>query len=110
MSNSPDSFAARLAAANFILNEIARDRITIDERGVLFVDQEQLDGEKRHLVGILTCIILDCVGGDTEPNITDKLSKDPSYHARTREVARRLRKGEIIDVLADFLALREQFA
>lgn len=104
-----ETHAARLAAARFIcgLNRIARDRIAIDAYGRLFVDGEEMERTARNRVGILTCILLDCVGGDTDPEISNRLADNPIYRDDTRWVAKRLRNGEMIDIIGDFMRLRD---
>lgn len=104
-----ENHAARLVAAYFILGlkGIARDRIAIDAYGRLYLDREPLWDNTRNRIGILTCIILDCVGGDTTPGISNTLGDHPAYRANTRWVAERLRDGEMIEIVGEFLALRE---
>lgn len=103
-----ESDAARLAAARFIcgLSGITPDRIETDNSGRFFVDYELMDHRVRSRVGILTVIILDCVGGDTDTGISNVIGDNTAYHADTLWVAKRLRKGEIMGVLEEFLSLR----
>jgi hypothetical protein len=103
-----ESEAARLAAARFIcgLSNISPDRIDTDKSGRLYVDYELMDHSMRSRVGILTVIVLDCIGGDTDHDISNQIRKNRAYCSDTLWVAKHLRKGEIIGVEGDFLSLR----
>lgn len=105
-----ESHAARLAAANFILGleGIARHRIAIDEYGRLFIDREPLSTPRRNRVGVLTVIILDCIGGDTDPDISNRLAGNPNHRADTMWVPKHLRNGEIIEIVGECIALRDE--
>ncbi|MFD3191183.1 hypothetical protein ACFMPD_13030 [Sedimentitalea sp. HM32M-2] len=103
-----ESIAARIAAARFIcgLKGITPDRIDTDNSGRLFVDYELMDQSMRNRVGVLTVIILDCVGGDTDQDISNRIGEHQAHSADTRWVAKHLRNGEIIGIVEDFLSLR----
>lgn len=103
-----EALAARLAAARFIcgLKGIATDRIDTDSSGRLFVDYELMDHSTRSRVGVLTVIILDCIGGETDHDISNKIGDHKTHSSDTGWVAKRLRNDEIIGIVEDFLSLR----
>lgn len=103
-----EALAARLAAARFIcwLRGIAPDRINTDSSDRLFVDYELMDHATRSRVGVLTVIILDCIGGDTDDDISNQIGSHQAHSADTGWVAKRLRNGEIMGIIEDFLWLR----
>lgn len=103
-----ESIAARIAAARFIcgLKGIAPDRIDTDNSGRLYVDYELMDQSMRNRVGVLTVIILDCVGGNTDHDISNQIGDHQAHSADTGWVAKRLRNGEIIGIVEDFMSLR----
>ena len=109
-----ESHLARLLASYFLFHytdpTMTRDRIRIDEYGRLFVDGEPMDDTTRLRVGVLTCIILDCVGGDTDPDISNRLGDHVAYRDATLWVAKLLRKGAFIHVLGEFLHRRGEVA
>lgn len=103
-----ESIAARIAAARFIcgLKGVTPDRIDVDSSGRIFVDYELMDHTTRSRVGVLTVIILDCIGGETDHDISNQIGDHQAHSADTGWVAKRLRKGEIIGIVEDFLSLR----
>ena len=101
---------ARLIAAQHIMKEwkgIEFDRVSVDERGVPYVDGEQLDLTARTRITILGMILLDCVGNPhTERDVIDKIKDHPYHREDFCWLKRYLGQGKIGAPLGEFLELR----
>jgi hypothetical protein len=109
---NPERETARLVAAFFVLGlkAIPRDQIALNAYGKVEVAGKPPKRTDTNRIGILSLLVLECVGLTEDNPTMDELSAHPYHKADTSWVAHRLRNGEILEVLGEFLMLLERAA
>ena len=106
---NPEQTAACLVAAFFVLGlkAIPRDQITLDAYGNTLVAGKPPKRSDANRIGILTCLVLECAGLETEPTTMLELSEHPYHRHDVAWIASNLRDGQILEIVGEFLMLRE---
>jgi hypothetical protein len=111
MQNSEHA-AARLVAAFFVLGlkAVPRDQIALNAYGKVEVAGKPLKRTDTNRIGILSLLVLECVGASVEEGTMLAVSEHPYHKTEAKWLADKLRDGGIMDVLGEFLMLRERAA
>lgn len=101
--------AARLVAAFYVLGlkAIPRTQIDFDAHGNILVAGKPPKRTDANRIGILTSLVLECAGLEVDPTPMRDLAEHPYHKADVEWVNSKLRDGQIIEIVGEFLMLRE---